>query len=80
MGAILWAGSGDMRISYAGDAEGFEAGMEAVIAAGREFGLPVGVNGTTRVAELAGQGVRMFTAIGAGSQPPSEEVRRSVGR
>jgi 4-hydroxy-2-oxoheptanedioate aldolase len=80
VGAVLWAGSGDMRISYAGDVEGFQAGMEAVFAAGREFGFPVGVNGTDRVAELVPQGVRMYTAIGAGSEPPPEDVRRAVGR
>lgn len=80
VGAILWAGSGDMSVSYAGDSVGFQAGMEAVIAAGREFDLPVGVNGTDRVQELVPQGVRMFVAIGAGSAPPTEEVRRAVGR
>lgn len=80
VGAILWAGSGDMSVSYAGDSEGFQAGMEAVIAAGREFGLPVGVNGTDQVQELVPQGVRMFVAIGAGSEPPAEEARRAVGR
>jgi 4-hydroxy-2-oxoheptanedioate aldolase len=80
IGAILWAGSGDLNASYAFDREAVQEAMQSVFAAGREFDLPVAVNGTNNVADLVEQGVRMFVAIGAGSEPPTEEVRRAVGR
>ena len=80
IGAILWAGSGDMSVSYAGDQEAVAAGLDRVIDAGREFGLPVGINGTVNLAERYEQGVRMFVSIGVGGRPPTPEQRRSVGR
>ena len=80
IGAILWAGSGDMSISYAGDREAVAAGIDAVLAAGREFNLPVGVNGTDNLVERVEQGARMFVTIGHRAEPASEEARRAVGR
>ncbi len=80
IGAILWAGSGDMSVSYAGDQAAVAAGLNTVIDAGREFGLPVGINGTTNLVSRYEQGVRMFVSIGAGSQPPAAEDRSAVGR
>ena len=80
IGAILWAGSGDMSVSYAGDQEALAAGLDRVIDAGREFGLPVGINGTADLEERYAQGVRMFVSIGVGARPPTPEQRRAVGR
>lgn len=80
IGAILWAGSGDMSVSYAGDQTAVAAGLNTVIDAGREFGLPVGINGTTNLVSRYEQGVRMFISIGVGSRPPAEEDRSAVGR
>ena len=80
IGAILWAGSGDLSVSYAGDREAVAAAIDAVLAAGREFGLPVGLNGTNDLVRRVEQGARMFVSIGFRSRPPSEEDRRAVGR
>ena len=80
IGAILWAGSGDMSVSYAGDQAAVTAGLDTVIDAAREFGLPAGINGTANLAERYEQGVRMFVSIGVGSRPPSDEERAAVGR
>ena len=80
IGAILWAGSGDMSVSYAGDQAAVAAAPDTVIASAREFGLPAGLNGNTDLVSRVEQGVRMFVSIGVGSQPPSQEDRRAVGR
>ena len=80
IGAILWAGSGDLGASYAGDRAAVADAIETVIAAGREFGLPVAINGHANLVERVEQGVRMFVSIGAGSQAPDEALRRAVGR
>lgn len=80
IGAILWAGSGDLGASYAGDRAAVADAIDTVIAAGREFGLPVAVNGHANLVERVEQGVRMFVSIGAGSQAPDEALRRAVGR
>jgi 4-hydroxy-2-oxoheptanedioate aldolase len=82
--AVLWAGSGDMSVSYGGDQALVAAGLNGVIAAGREFGLPVGVNGTRDFGERYDQGVRLFFDLGparAASGPTiTEEERRAAGR
>ena len=82
--AVLWAGSGDMSASYGRDPELLAAGLDSVIAAGREFGLPVGVNGTRDFMERYRQGVRLFFDLGplrAATGPTiTPEERRSVGR
>ena len=80
IGAILWAGSGDLNASYVGDREAVAVAVDAIIAAGKEFGIPVAVNGTNDLVERVEQGVRMFVSIGYRSQPPSEDMRRAVGR
>ncbi len=80
IGAILWAGSGDMSVSYAGDREALAAGLDRVIDAAREFGLPAGINGTVDLEERYAQGVRMFVSIGVGGRPPTQEQRQAVGR
>jgi 4-hydroxy-2-oxoheptanedioate aldolase len=82
--AVLWAGGGDLSLSYGHDATLTQAGLTRIIEAGREFGLPVGINGTTDFKDRYAQGVRLFFDIGpvyAGSGPsitPAE--RKAVGR
>jgi 4-hydroxy-2-oxoheptanedioate aldolase len=82
--AVLWAGGGDMSLSYGRDQALTNAGLDAVIAAGSEFGLPVGINGTTDFKRRYAQGVRLFFDIGpayAASGPSlSPEERKAVGR
>lgn len=82
--AVLWAGAGDMSLSYGHDQALTNAGLDKVIAAGNEFGLPVGINGTTDFKRRYAQGVRLFFDIGpvyAGSGPGiSPEDRKAVGR
>jgi 4-hydroxy-2-oxoheptanedioate aldolase len=82
--AVLWAGGGDMSLSYGHDRALTEAGLDKVIAAGTEFGVPVGINGTTDFARRYAQGVRLFFDIGparAGSGPNiTAEERKAVGR
>jgi len=81
---ILWAGGGDMSLSYGHDAALTEAGLRKVIAAGQEFGLPVGINGTRDFKERYAQGVRAFFDIGpafAATGPSlTPEERKAVGR
>jgi 4-hydroxy-2-oxoheptanedioate aldolase len=82
--AVLWAGAGDMSLSYGHDQALTSAGLDRVIAAGAEFGLPVGINGTTDFKRRYAQGVRLFFDIGpkyAGSGPSvTPEERKAVGR
>jgi 4-hydroxy-2-oxoheptanedioate aldolase len=82
--AVLWAGGGDMSLSYGHDEKLTSAGLDKVIAAGTEFGLPVGINGTTDFKRRYTQGVRVFFDIGpayAASGPSlSAEERKAVGR
>lgn len=80
IGAILWAGRGDMSVSYAGDQDAVAKGLDAVIAAGREFGFPVGLNMPEDVVKRTAQGARMFTTIGNTGKPVSAEARKAVGR
>ena len=82
--AVLWAGGGDMSLSYGHDEALTSAGLDKVIAAGTEFGLPVGINGTTDFQRRYTQGVRLFFDIGpvyAASGPRlTPEQRKAVGR
>jgi 4-hydroxy-2-oxoheptanedioate aldolase len=82
--AVLWAGGGDMSLSYGRDEALTQAGLDEVIAAGVEVGLPVGINGTRDFKRRYAQGVRLFFDIGpayAGSGPSiTAEERKAVGR
>ena len=83
VGAILWAGTGDMSVSYGRDAAAVERGVQAIIAAGKEFGLPVGVNGTADFKQRYAQGARVFFNSGPASfasGPIPAEDRKAVGR
>lgn len=86
--AILWAGGGDLSLSYG---ESFMldnspetiAGLEAILAAGKEFGLPVGMNHTLQAQADYEKGARAFFSIGPsalGGAPTTPEVRASLGR
>ena len=81
---VLWAGGGDLSLSYGHDAALTEAGLRKIIEAGKEFGLPVGINGTRDFQERYAQGVRLFFDIGpafAGGGPSlTPEQRKAVGR
>ena len=81
---ILWAGGGDMSLSYGHDEALTQARLDKVIAAGKEFGLPVGINGTTDFQKRYDQGVRVFFDIGpayAATGPRiTPEQRKAVGR
>ena len=81
---ILWAGGGDMSLSYGHDEALTQAGLDKVIAAGKEFGLPVGINGTRDFQKRYDQGVRVFFDIGpayAATGPSiTPEQRKAVRR
>jgi 4-hydroxy-2-oxoheptanedioate aldolase len=86
--AILWAGGGDLSLSYG---ESFMldnspdtlAGIDAILAAGKEFGLPVGMNHTLQAEADYAKGARAFFSIGPsalGGAPTTPEVRAALGR
>jgi 4-hydroxy-2-oxoheptanedioate aldolase len=81
---ILWAGGGDMSLSYGRDEALTQAGLDNATAAGKEFGLPVGINGTRDFQKRYDQGVRVFFDIGppyAATGPSiTPEQRKAVGR
>jgi len=86
--AILWAGGGDMALSYdgsygTGDSEATVAGVDAILAAGREFGLPVGLNSYQGLEVEVARGARAFFTVGPAhlNRPPiTREARLAVGR
>jgi 4-hydroxy-2-oxoheptanedioate aldolase len=80
IGAILWAGRGDMTASYAGDTDAVARGLDTVLAAGKEFGIPVALNMPEDIVKRFPQGARMFVNIGPTSAPPTPEARKAVGR
>lgn len=80
IGAILWAGRGDMSASYAGDQAAVAKGIDTVLAAGREFGIPVGLNMPEDIVKRYAQGARMFVSIGDNAPPASADARKAVGR
>lgn len=86
--AMLWAGGGDLSLSYGeppygGNTPQTTAGIDAILAAGREFGLPVGMNSFARTDADYHRGARGFFALGAAAlagPPVSDEVRLAVRR
>ncbi len=77
IGAVLFAGSetgGDMLNTHGGSLESVAIAIDTVLAAGREFGLPVAMTNTTNMMERIEQGARLFT----GGVTP--ELRRQAGR
>lgn len=74
IGAVLWAGTGDMGMSYGGNQQEVNKAVDAVLAAGKEFGLPVAMNGSADARQRYQQGARIFVG---GATP---EIRKEVGR
>ncbi|TAJ49106.1 MAG: aldolase [Herbiconiux sp.] len=80
--AILWAGGGDLSLSYA-DPSRTQDGLDAILSAGKEFGLPVGVNQYSDLESDFAKGARAFFTLGPsalGGAPLTPEQRRAVGR
>jgi 4-hydroxy-2-oxoheptanedioate aldolase len=85
---ILWAGGGDMSLSYGepvwgGPQPATAAGIDTILAAGREFGIPVGMNGPQQAEADYARGARAFFSIGPaalGGSPITAEVRAALGR
>ena len=80
IGAVLWAGRGDLGVSYSGNQAAVAKGLDAVLAACKEFGIPVALNMPEDVPKRFQQGARMFVGIGTAYVPPPPEVRLAVGR
>ncbi len=74
IGAVLWAGTGDLGASYQNDQAAVAKAVDAILAAGKEFGLPVALNGTADLKHRMEQGARIFMG-GA-----SAAARREAGR
>jgi 4-hydroxy-2-oxoheptanedioate aldolase len=77
IGAVLFAGSetgGDMLNTHGGSLEAVAQAIDIVLAAGKEFGLPVAMTSTTNMLARIEQGARLFT----GGVTPA--LRREAGR
>jgi 4-hydroxy-2-oxoheptanedioate aldolase len=74
IGAVLWAGTGDLGIVYGGDQQAVQRAVDTVLAAGKEFQMPVALNGSANAKQRVEQGARIFMG-GA-----SVQVRKDVGR
>lgn len=77
IGAVLFAGSetaGDMLNTHGGDRDAVTRAIDAILAAGTEFGLPVAMTSTASMEQRIAQGARLFTN---GVTP---ELRRAAGR
>jgi hypothetical protein len=64
VGAVLFAGSetaGDMLNTHGGDLEAVAQAIDAILAAGKEFGFPVAMTSTANMARRIEQGARVFT-------------------
>ena len=74
IGAVLWAGTGDLGVSLHQDQQAVAEAVDVILAAGKEFGLPVAMNGAADVTRRIEQGARIFMG---GATP---EARREAGR
>ena len=74
IGAVLWAGTGDLSVSLLQDQEALAEAVDVILAAGKEFGLPVAMNGAADVTRRIEQGARIFMG------PATPEARRAAGR
>jgi len=70
----LWAGSGHLTASYTGDQAAVARAIDTILAAGKESGLPVAMNGTANLKQRIAQGARIFM----GGVTP--EIRKEAGR
>ena len=60
VGAVLWAGTGDLGASYNYDQVAVDQAVEVILSAGKEFDLPVAMNGSANVKQRITQGARIF--------------------
>ena len=74
IGAVLWAGTGDLGVSLHQDQQAVAEAVDVILAAGKEFGLPVAMNGSADISRRIEQGARIFMG---GATP---EARREAGR
>jgi 4-hydroxy-2-oxoheptanedioate aldolase len=74
VGAILWAGSGDLSAWYQNDQKAVNAAVDTILAAGKEFGIPVAMNGSANVKQRISQGARVF--IGGATAAARQEAGR----
>jgi 4-hydroxy-2-oxoheptanedioate aldolase len=74
VGAVLWAGTGDLGASYLNDQKAVAAAVDTILAAGKEFGLPVAMNGSANVKQRISQGARVF--IGGATPAARQEAGR----
>jgi 4-hydroxy-2-oxoheptanedioate aldolase len=58
--AVLWAGTGDLGASYNNDEQAVAKAVDTILAAGKEFGIPVAMNGSANVRQRIQQGARIF--------------------
>ena len=66
--------TGDLTASYTGDQAAVGRAVDTILAAGKEFGLPVAMNGTANLKQRIAQGARIFM----GGVTP--EIRKEAGR
>ena len=77
IGAVLFSGSetaGDMLSTHGGDRAAVARAIDTILAAGREFDLPVAMTSTANMMQRIEQGARLFT----GGVTPT--LRREAGR
>ncbi len=74
IGAVLWAGTGDLGASYNNDQAAVAEAVDVILAAGKEFGLPVALNGAVDVKHRMEQGARIF--MGGASLAARQEAGR----
>ena len=67
-------GTGDLGVSLHQDQQAVAEAVDVILAAGKEFGLPVAMNGAADVTRRIEQGARIFMG---GATP---EARREAGR
>ncbi len=60
IGAVLWAWTGGLNASYRNNPPAVAAAVDAIFAAGKEFGLPVAMNGPADLTQRMEQGARIF--------------------
>ncbi len=77
VGAVLFAGSetaGDMLNTHGGDRAAVAQAIDAILAAGTEFGFPVAMTSTANMSQRIAQGARLFT------NGVTSELREQAGR
>jgi 4-hydroxy-2-oxoheptanedioate aldolase len=78
VGAVLWAGHTDLAVSYFDDEQAVSKAIDKILAAGKEFDIPVAVNGFANVKAQMAQGARVF--ISGGPTSAAAAAKRETGR